>query len=121
MLLAESVNAILHGGIVRLLVAFRERIDSATLIEAVNAHTVNMVATRVNWFDSKPELLSISYRIPLPPGTDEEEVARRIDAVLASETWAAVFALRTFHVVCMRHQTMRIPIRRIGEPACFAY
>ena len=78
------------------IVAFWERMDSATLIEAVNAHTVNMVATRVNWFDGKPALLSISYRIPLPPGTDEEEVARRIDAVLASETWIATIAMRSF-------------------------
>ena len=84
------------------IVAFWERMDNAMLIEAVNAHTANMVATHVNWFDSKPELLSISYRIPLPPGTDEEEITRRIDAVLASETWTAVFTLRTFatdHVV----------------------
>ena len=100
-------------------VSLEKDMDDAELVQAINAHTVNMTITHVTWFQDKPALLSISYWIPLPDSVDEDDVARRIDSVMSGETWNVTIVFRTHaedHMVEaeVRNEVLELSIRDGG-------
>ena len=74
-------------------IIMNDQIDEEELIEAINAHTVNMTVTDVTWFSSKPALQSISYWIPLPGEIDKVKLGRKIDSILLGDVWNITIAL----------------------------
>lgn len=60
------------------IVALGERYDDEWLIGTLNEHLVNMRVTAVRWFDCRPLIQSMSYRVTIPDCVDESELAEKL-------------------------------------------
>ena len=64
-----------------------DELPDEELLERLNANSIHMRFTDIEWVDHQPEDIYMSFSIPCPEDTDEEALKERIAGIMDGDSW----------------------------------